>query len=213
MCLKIKICGLMREADADAVNAAMPDYAGFVFYEKSRRCLTMDRARAIRSRLADGIKAVGVFVNMPVSKIAKLADSVPLDIVQLHGDESGADIEELKKIRPRLEVWKAARVGDSFDPTELESYKNADRLLLDAYVEGYGGKGRRIEDDKLAGIDLSRIMLAGGLNAGNIKDAVTAFRPYGADVSSGAETDGLKDPVKIKEIVDIVRSINIEKQI
>ena len=213
MCLKIKICGLMRESDADALNAAMPDYAGFVFYDKSRRCLTAERARDIRSRLSDDIKAVGVFVNMPVLQMAELADSVPLDIVQLHGDEGGADIEELKKIRPGLEVWKAVRVGDDFDPTELDVYKNADRLLLDAYVEGYGGKGRRIENEKLAGIDLSRVMLAGGLNADNIKDAVAAFRPYGADVSSGAETDGKKDPVKIKEIVDIVRSINIEKQI
>ena len=106
-----------------------------------------------------------------------------------------------------LEIWKAARVGDDFDPKSLEKYKNADRLLLDAYVEGYGGKGKRIEDERLRGIDLSGIMLAGGLNAGNIADAVEKSRPYGVDVSSGAETDGQKDAEKIKQIVNIIRSI------
>ena len=161
MSVKIKICGLMREADADAVNAVMPDYAGFVFYEKSRRCLTAERARAIRSRLDPEIKAVGVFVNMPCEKIAELAGSVPLDIAQLHGGEIAEDIEKLKKLCPDLEIWKAARVGEGFDPKSLEKYKNADRLLLDAYV----------------------------------------------DVSSGAETDGQKDAEKIKEIVNIIRSI------
>ncbi len=207
MSVKIKICGLMREADADAANAAMPDYAGFVFYEKSRRCLTAEMARAIRSRLDPEIKAVGVFVNMPREKIAELAGSVPLDIAQLHGGETAEDIEKLKKLCPDLKVWKAARVGDDFDPKSLEKYKNADRLLLDAYVEGYGGKGKRIEDERLRGIDLSGIMLAGGLNAGNIADAVEKYRPYGVDVSSGAETDGQKDAEKIKQIVNIIRSI------
>ncbi len=207
MSVKIKICGLMREADADAVNVAMPDFAGFVFYEKSRRCLTAEKARAIRSRLDPRIRAVGVFVNMPLQKIAELADSVPLDIAQLHGEESAEDIEDLRKLCPDLEIWKAARVGDDFDPKSLEKYKIADRLLLDAYVEGYGGKGKKIEDERLRGIDLSAIMLAGGLNADNIADAVERYRPYGVDVSSGAETDGLKDAEKIKKIVNIIRSI------
>ena len=208
MSVKIKICGLTREADADAVNVAMPDFAGFVFYEKSRRCLTAEKAHAIRFRLDPRIRAVGVFVNMPPQKIAELARLVPLDIVQLHGEESAGDIENLRKLCPDLEIWKAARVGDDFDPKSLEKYKNADRLLLDAYVEGYGGKGKRIEDERLRGIDLSAIMLAGGLNAGNIESAVKAFRPYGVDVSSGVETDGLKDAEKIKEIVGIIRNIN-----
>ncbi len=207
MSVKIKICGLTREADADAVNVAMPDFAGFVFYEKSRRCLTAEKARAIRSRLDPRIHAVGVFVNMPPEKIAELANSVPLDIAQLHGEESAEDIENLRKLCPDLKIWKAARVGDGFDPKSLEKYKIADRLLLDAYVEGYGGKGKRIEDERLRGIDLSAIMLAGGLNAGNIADAVERYSPYGVDVSSGAETDGLKDAEKIKKIVNIIRSI------
>ena len=208
MSVKIKICGLTRECDADAVNAAMPDYAGLVFYEKSRRCLTAEQAHKIRLRLSDGIKTAGVFVNMPVEKIAELVKSVPLDIAQLHGEETNTDIDRLKTLCPTLEIWKAARVGDDFDKNSLKEYSSADRLLLDAYVEGYGGEGKKIEDDKLDGIDLSRIMLAGGLNAGNISDAIHTFRPYGVDVSSGVETDGLKDEVKIKEIVDIVREIN-----
>lgn len=207
MSVKIKICGLTRECDADAVNAAMPDYAGLVFYEKSRRCLTAEQAHKIRLRLSDDIKAVGVFVNMPPQKVAELAKSVPLDIAQLHGEEDNADIEKLRALCPELEIWKAARVGDDFEKESLKEYSTADRLLLDAYVEGYGGEGKKIEDDKLEGINLSQIILAGGLNAWNIADAINMFHPYGVDVSSGVETDDLKDEAKIKEIVDIVRKI------
>lgn len=209
MSVKIKICGLMREADADGVNSAMPDYAGFVFYEKSRRRLSGEEATAIRQRLSPNIKAVGVFVNMPTDGIVSLAKKVSLDVLQLHGDEDGDFIEELRALLPNSEIWKAVRVGDDFEPKYIDKFKNAHRLLLDAYVDGYGGKGKRIENEKIRDLDMSRNILAGGLNFQNIEDAIKTFKPYGVDVSSGVETEGLKDAKKIAEIVDKVRSISI----
>ncbi len=204
---KIKICGLFRPEDIDAVNIAKPDYIGFIFYPKSHRYVDMDKAAALKARLCGDIKTVGVFVNVPPEEIADIAENVPLDIVQLHGDEDNAVIGRVKELCPRLsEVWKAVRVRGDFDREELKRYSLADRLVLDAYVEGYGGQGKSIDLDLLRGIGGERIILAGGLGFENIKTAIETVKPYCVDLSSSVETDKQKDRGKIIKIVDLVRN-------
>ncbi|WP_026393282.1 phosphoribosylanthranilate isomerase [Acetobacterium malicum] len=199
---KIKICGLTRLADIAAVNAARPDYIGFVF-AKSKRQVDMETARALKQVLDPGIKAVGVFVNHPVAEISALAAAGIIDLIQLHGDEDEATVQ-LLQAQTGLPVIRALRISSPADIKETA----ADYRLFDTYDPSqYGGSGAAFNWDLLQGVS-GDFFLAGGLNHSNIAAAIHQVRPYCVDLSSGVETDGVKDRDKIIEIVEMIRKIN-----
>lgn len=200
---KIKICGLSRPEDIIAVNQARPDYIGFVF-AKSRRQVTQEKAEQLKKLLHPSIKVVGVFVNEEIDGIIKICMNNTIDIIQLHGDENDNYIKELRK-SCSLPVIKAVRVRNPEDIKRAESF-TCDDLLLDAYTEHeYGGSGISFDWSMVKKIS-KPYLLAGGIHSGNILDAIRICNPYGLDVSSGVETDGLKDINKIIEIVTKIRS-------
>ena len=184
---KIKICGLSRLCDAEAVNRARPDYAGFVFYEKSRRNVSPDQAQALREAIAPAIRTVGVFVNAAPETILPLCRDGIIDIVQLHGDEGEAYLPALRKALPGVELWQAFKVRT---PEDLSAAmrSGADQVLLD----NGAGTGARFDWSLLEGFARPYI-LAGGLTPQNIPDAIHALHPCAVDVSSGVEVGGFKD--------------------
>ena len=186
--MKIKICGLTRECDIDFVNEALPDYAGFVFAE-SKRKVTEDRARVLKSGLNPSIKAVGVFLDNDISFIRNLLERGIIDIAQLHGNESEEFILSIG-----APVIKAARLGERIDYP-------VDYLLFDSPQAGSG----KTFDWRLIPKTEKPFFLAGGINIGNIALAMT-IGAFAIDVSSGVETDGVKDREKIIEIVRRVRN-------
>ncbi len=198
---KIKICGLTRLADIEAVNAAHPDYIGFVF-AGSKRQLDQDTARRLKAQLDPGIQAVGVFVNHPVTEIIELANQGIIDLIQLHGDEDEATVRRLQEQTGRP-VIRAFRISSPADIKETA----ADYRLFDTYDPNqYGGSGATFNWELLQGIT-GDFFLAGGLNCSNIEAAINQVRPYCVDLSSGVETDGVKDRDKIIEIVERIRRI------
>lgn len=197
--VKIKICGLFRGEDAAYVNAAMPDYAGFVFYAKSRRAVTADMAAALRGDIHPDIGTVGVFVRAPREEIVSLCRAGIIGTVQLHGGEGGDYITALRRALGPVPIWAAFTVRAAEDLRRAAQSK-ADLVLLD---NGYG-TGETF-DWSLIG-DLGRpFFLAGGLTPQNIPDAVRLCRPYGVDLSSGVETEGVKDAEKIAAAVAAAR--------
>lgn len=198
--MKIKICGLSRPADIDAVNAYRPDYAGFIIdFPKSHRNCTPEQVRVLRQRLSRAIPAVGVTVGRPMEQVAALLESGTIDIAQLHGQEDDAYIRALKA-RTGKPVWKAFRVRTADDLAAARA-SSADLVLLD---NGYG-TGEPFDWTLVR--DIGRpFLLAGGLRADNLRDAAK-MQPYAMDISSGAETDKVKDPEKIRALIEIVRSL------
>jgi len=202
---KIKICGLIRPEDIEAVDRWLPDYVGFVF-APSRRQVTPEQAARLSADLDPQIKAVGVFVNEPVISIAKLCQSGVIDVVQLHGDESEAYLSELK-CQINCPVIKAVRVQSAEQVRRTEQF-DCELLLLDTYQkDAYGGSGQTF-DYALIPVLQKRFILAGGLDNGNIARAIEECRPYCVDISSGVETAGLKDEAKIKQIIQTVRGLS-----
>lgn len=195
--IKIKICGICRSRDIDYVNSYEPDYIGFVF-ARSRRRVSFDEAARLRSGLSGRITPVGVFVNAPAEDIAALYCSGTIAMAQLHGSEDEEYIRRLTDICS-VPVIKAVGVKSTGD---IEKWREtrADFLLLDS---GPGGTGRKFNWDLIA--DINRpFFLAGGINRENIPEAMR-INPYCIDISSGAETDGVKDPDKIARLVKMVR--------
>lgn len=199
---KIKICGLFRQRDIDIVNEALPDYIGFVFAE-SRRRVTPEHAALLKAKLDPRIKAVGVFVNSKIGEVAELMNAGIIDLVQLHGGEDAAYIHELTR-RSRCPVIKAVRVQSAAQVLAAEALP-CDYLLLDAYHKDVcGGTGTSFDYTLIPRLT-KPYFLAGGLNAGNVNKALE-LQPYCLDISSGVETDGVKDAVKIKEMTRIIRN-------
>lgn len=198
---KIKICGLFRERDIDYVNQYLPDYAGFVLnFPKSRRSLSPEKAGKLVRLLNPGILAVGVVVDQPLETAAELLNQGVADILQLHGSEDEAYIRALREKTGR-EIWKAFCVRS---PADLERAKNnpADMLVLD----NGQGTGEAFDWSLLSGFDRP-YFLAGGLNPQNVVRAVKQLSPYGIDLSSGIETDGVKDKGKLSSVIASVRGI------
>ncbi|MBC2889733.1 phosphoribosylanthranilate isomerase [Gordonibacter massiliensis] len=192
---RIKVCGLVRAADVDAVNAARPDFAGFVVdVPASRRSVSPAEVRALAARLDAGIQAVGVFVDAPAATVAELLNDGTLDAAQLHGSEDAAYVSALRALTDKPLV-QAFRVASAADVARAEA-SAADRVLLDSGA----GSGRTF-DWKLARACKRPFFLAGGLEPGIIARAVEAARPFGVDLSSGVETNGAKDPEKIARAV------------
>lgn len=200
---KIKICGLSRECDVDAVNTAKPDYIGFVFADKSKRKVSPETALRLKKKLDKNIKGVGVFVNNDIDFVVSLINWGIIDIVQLHGDEDENYINLLKS-KINVPVIKAVRVKNTEDILNGDKL-SVDYLLLDTYIKNeYGGSGKVFDWSLIPQIS-KPYFLAGGLNTENILSA-KKVNAYCLDVSSGVETDGKKDKNKIIEIVKKVRS-------
>jgi len=221
--VKIKICGLFRERDIDYVNEARPDYAGFVFSE-SKRQVSPAYAAGLRRRLLDEIIPVGVFVNAPVADIVALYNDNIISIAQLHGTEDDEYITRLKAASASggekpVEVIKTMQInekpgaaaacskGNEASSSPLSSSaKNADYYLIDSGA----GSGKAFNWELLnspgmnAHISAKPWFLAGGIGLDNIKQAM-GFNPYALDISSGAETEGVKDRVKILQLISMVR--------
>ncbi len=197
---KIKICGLFRPCDAEFVNSAQPDFAGFVFYEKSRRNVTPQEAQRLREAIRPEIRTAGVFVDASLERIAALYRDRTIGIVQLHGSEDDLFIERLRQMLPQAEIWKAFKIRSDKDLLAAER-SCADRVLLD---NGYG-TGECFDWSLMKSISRPFI-LAGGLTPQNIPEAVSRFHPYAVDLSSGVEKDGLKDRDKIAAAVKAVKS-------
>jgi phosphoribosylanthranilate isomerase len=196
---KIKLCGLRRAEDIEAAVLLKPEYIGFVFYKKSKRYISPEEARILKSILdTDHIKAVGVFVNENPKTVADLLEKGIIDIAQLHGDEDESYIKALRKLTDRPLI-KAFKIKTKEDLKKAEA-SSADTILLDAGM----GDGVSFDWDLLKSFNRPYI-LAGGLDPLNVKDAVEKLHPYGVDVSSGIETAGVKDIDKMREFVFRVR--------
>ncbi len=189
---KIKICGLYRPCDIEYVNAAKPDWCGFIInFPKSHRSLTPERVRALRRGLDGAVTPVGVFVDQPVETVAELLNDGTISVAQLHGHEDAAYIAALRAAAPGHPVWKAFKVRGPEDLTAANA-SPADLVLLD------NGRGTgETFDWSLAGGVTRPWLLAGGLTPENIPEAVRRLHPFGLDISSGVETDGKKDCAKI----------------
>lgn len=191
---------MFRPEDIEAVNAAMPDFVGFVIdFPKSHRSVTPDQVRALRAGLRTDIEAVGVFVDEDPEVIADLVDDLAIDIVQLHGHEDEAYIAALRELcdAPLIKAFKIRNAAD----VEAALASTAEIILLD---NGYG-TGTCFDWSVVGEIDRPFI-LAGGLTPENIPDAVARMHPWAVDLSSSLETDGLKDPDKIAAAVAAARS-------
>ncbi len=198
---KIKICGLTRTEDIDAANTYLPDYIGFVFWPKSKRYVTKEKAKELRKSLNDDIKVVGVFVDEDVDKVAALLNEGVIDLAQLHGHEDEEYIDRLRSLSDK-EIIKAFVIHSDKD-IEVASRSTADYVLLDAGM----GAGETFDWQLLKDFRRS-FFLAGGLNASNVEEALMQLDPYAVDVSSGVETAGIKDEVKIEEFINTVRKQN-----
>lgn len=199
--IKIKLCGLMRPSDIEAANLLHPDYVGFVFARKSRRYVSLERVKTLKELLHPDILAVGVFVDEEPDAVAAWLAAGVIDLAQLHGGEDEAYMEKLRGLtdKPIIKAFSVKGEGDIRNANE----SSANYVLLDA---GDGGTGTAFDRELLAGMNRP-YFLAGGLDPSTVGEAVRRWRPYGVDVSSGIETDGVKDADKMREFVDHVRKV------
>lgn len=195
---KIKLCGLSRPCDIEAANELKPEYIGFVFAPKSKRYVTYEKAMELKSQLSPEIHAVGVFVNEPPKNVANLLKNGIIDIAQLHGDEGEDYITQLRLLTDKP-IIKAFRIKAAND-IEIAEQSTADYILLDS-----GAGTGMIFDWNLVKSIRRPYFLAGGLDARNVADAVKALHPFAVDVSSGIETNGVKDKTKMAAFVAAVR--------
>jgi len=204
--VRSKICGITRMDDALAAVAAGADALGFVFYEKSPRAVTAQQARAIIAGLPPFVTTVGVVVNASACELNELLDAVPLDMLQFHGDETPEQCEGYH--RPYIKALRV-KAGDDI-AAACKAYAGASGILLDAYVDGVPGGTGQAFDWSLIPQDLSKpIILAGGLSAGNVRQAIDRVQPYAVDVSGGVEkSKGIKDHDKIRAFMQAVRATN-----
>ena len=194
----IKMCGLRRPEDIEAVNELRLDYVGFVLFPGSRRYVTPETVKELRAGLAPGILTVGVFVDEKPENAAWLLEEGVIDIAQLHGNEDEAYLESLRGLTEKPLI-KAFRIRNEAD-IQRAMKSSAEEILLDAGA----GDGKTFDWNLLAAVTRP-YFLAGGLNPENVQEAVRTLKPYAVDVSSGIETNGFKDKEKMREFVRKVR--------
>ena len=204
---KIKLCGLSRPEDIAAANKLTPEYVGFVFAKGSKRYVTAQTAKILKSQLNGSILAVGVFVNSPVEEVANLLNDGVIDLAQFHGSENEEYISALKGLTDKP-VIKAFSLETEADAARANN-SSADLILLDSAV---GGSGKTFDRSLLKFIK-RQYFLAGGLDAENVVEAVRSFHPFAVDVSSGIETDGVKDKTKMAEFVRAVKGADAEDRL
>lgn len=211
---KIKLCGMMKPCDIEYANRVKPDFVGFIF-ANTRRKISAAQAKQFREALDAEIPAVGVFVNENISVITSLVQNGCIDLIQLHGEEDADYIRRLREVCD-VPVIKAVKV-QTVEQIRQAAALPVDYLLLDTYRKGVlGGTGEAFDwellrEAKSAAGDTAEgelfgkpYFLAGGLHAGNLREAAT-LGSYGLDVSSGIETDGSKDFTKMVEVMELVR--------
>ena len=196
---KIKFCGLTRSEDIFCANEILPEFVGFVFYKKSRRYISPENFLALKKNLDEKIFAVGVFVDEKISVVAEIAKN--LDFIQLHGAEDEEYISTLKNFTDK-KIIQAFKIKTA-DDLKLAEKSSADYILLD----GGAGDGKIFDWQILKNFG-RKYFLAGGLNCENISDAIKILKPFAVDVSSGIETNNLKDAAKMKKFAQIVRREN-----
>lgn len=203
--MRIKICGIRRDADVEIMNEFLPDYAGFVFAESKRR-VNPKRATALIAQLDRRISRVGVFVNPADSLLLEAVES-GLNVVQLHGGEDMSRVKELRELMDikgfgHVSIWKSIRVKDADSLLELDTLK-PDAWLLDGWHPTKAGGTGKVFDWSYAEKFISgrRIMMAGGLTPDNIEKQLSLFAPWGIDVSSGVEKGGKKDAGLVRDFI------------
>ena len=213
---RIKICGLTREQDVDAAVAAGADAVGFVLYPKSPRFVTAERAAQLAARLPPFVTPVLLFVNANATNVIAAQDRCTRALVQFHGEESPQECMDATQGGNRAWI-RAARIptgpAASFDLVKFASdFNQAQAILLDAHVDGYGGGGKTFNWSLLPTSVNCHLVLSGGLNAANVADGILQVRPrctqtLAVDVSSGVEiSKGIKDADKINRFVAAVRA-------
>ena len=205
---RIKICGITRAQDALAAANSGAQMIGLVFCERSPRYLAPQNASRLAAELPLSLERVGLFVNPDVQQVHNSMHLAALDILQFHGEEDEQFCAQFG--RP---YWKAVRVRPGVDLLQCAArYKNAQGLLLDAYVEGtHGGTGTSFDWNLIPHNLPLPVILSGGLNAHNVARAIKQVRPYAVDVSSGVEASkGIKDAAKIAAFVKEVNNIDLQ---
>ena len=225
---KIKICGLRRSEDIEYVNEYLPDYIGFIFWPKSHRYLSFEAAKVLKDKLDKRIKAVGVFVDEDIDKVIKAANDDVFDIVQLHGDEDAEYIRRVKEAtgKPVIKAIKIKNeeinsVVESDNRKDASTCEKIDNVVIDnnvinekekvedvadyLLIDSGMGSGKTFDWTKKFDFGDKPFFIAGGIDAGNIKEAEDIFKPYGIDLSSSVETDKVKDPEKIRQVIEAIR--------
>lgn len=201
--MKIKLCGMFRDCDIDFANEAKPDYIGFILgFPKSHRNIDRETAQRLRLRLSPEITAVGVFVNSPETTCAEYANCGIINVIQLHGQEDADYIRRIRKLTD-APIIKAAKIRAPEDIALVQSL-GADYVLLDNGT----GTGEMFDHSLLEGAEISQpFFLAGGLTPDNLRNAAENIQPYCVDLSSGVETDRVKDREKMLAAVRIIRDL------
>lgn len=207
---KVKICGIRSSEDVDYVNELLPDYIGFVF-APSKRQVNLAQAKELIKAVDKNIKTVGVFVNEESDTVSHIAKTLNLDILQFHGNEDKQYLEYFKD----FSIWKSISVNVTTQNNIIDNQKKINNInnytisaiLLDSYIKGInGGSGESFDWSIIENLNISKtIILAGGLNLGNVTKAVKMVKPYCIDVSSGVETNGVKNFEKMKKFINKVR--------
>lgn len=193
---KVKICGLRRKEDIEAIVRCRPDACGFILSRPYRRYVEKEQLRQMKAMIPADITVFGVFVDEPLSAVSEYIEEGLIDAVQLHGEEDDSYILALKAKSPSATVMKAFTVQSEED-LEKASASSADLILLDSGK----GTGKTFRWQLLSNFKRPYV-LAGGLNPDNVEEALETLHPYGADTSSGVETDGVKDSEKIRLFVE-----------
>ena len=194
----IKLCGMRREEDIAYANEFLPDFVGYILAEGFRRTVDIGFAARISQSLDSRIKKVGVFVDTPVDIVKRAAESIGLDVIQLHGSEDDDYIARLRALTGKP-IFRAFKVKSEADLPAIENCV-ADLVLLDSGA----GTGKTFDWSLVQSVQRP-YFLAGGLDPDNVADAIAALHPYGVDVSSGIETDGVKDESKMAAFVAAAR--------
>jgi phosphoribosylanthranilate isomerase len=214
---RIKICGLSRQDEIHAAVECGADAIGLVFYPKSPRYVSPETAAELAACVPPFVATVGLFVNPTVEEVAQVVAQVPLSLLQFHGDETPEQCAAISSAVNRP-FARAIRVHADMAPGDLLKYEQDYRaasthfagLLLDAFVDGYGGGGK-VFDWSLIPKELApRVVLSGGLNMQNVAEAIARVRPYAVDVSSGVErSKGIKDIPSIRAFIKAVRQADV----
>ncbi|NMM63648.1 phosphoribosylanthranilate isomerase [Clostridium sp. P21] len=215
----VKVCGIRRIEDVEFLNKLRPEYAGFVFC-KSKRQINLETGKQLIKKLDAGIKRVGVFQDNSLKEVRNIAETLRLDVIQLHGREAENYIKQLRQFN----IWKSISidVSDSLEEVndKVKFYEEKinkicecgiEAVLIDSSVKGAsGGTGISFNWNVLNNLNVSgKIVLAGGLNFYNITQAIKIVKPYAVDVSSGVEEDGIKSFEKMKQFIEKVRMQNL----
>jgi len=203
---RIKICGVSRSEDVAAAVDAGADAIGLVFHPGSPRHVTLTQAVALAQALPPYVTPVGLFVNVDAATLAAVVAAIPTLVLQFHGDETPAQCAA-----PARPFLKAARMAPGFDLLDFaRRFSEAQGLLLDAHVENYGGSGKVFDWSLVPRGVPHRLVLSGGLHAGNVGSGIRQLRPWAVDVSSGVESArGVKDAAAIRAFCDAVREADL----